>query len=303
MRETVRFLVNPSAGGGRARRVLSAVEAAAAARGASVELSESARDLTARAARARDEQVARVVVVGGDGSVHLVVQALATSGCELAVVPTGRGDDFATCLGVPRDPAAALELAFEGRARQIDLIRIARSGAEPVWGGLYASLGFDSAVTRTANAQPRWIPRSATYVLAALRTLIRFRASRLTVVHDAGRIDRRAMFVTTCNAPLYGGGMLIAPEAEMTDGRLDIVVVDRIGKPSLLRIFPRVFSGRHVDHPAVSIVRSRSVRIAAQPAVLLASDGEVEGEVGDEGVELSVVPGALRAVAGVPLDD
>ncbi len=298
MRSGVRFLVNPSAGGGRARRVLSAVESAVAARGASVELSENARDLTARAKRARDEGVARVVAIGGDGTVHLVLQALATSGCELAVVPTGRGDDFAACLGLPRDPEAALALAFDGTAREIDLIRIERPGFAQVWGGLYASLGFDSSVTRTANAQPRWIPRSATYVLAAVRTLVRFQASRLTIVHDAGRFERRAMFVTSCNAPLYGGGMLIAPEAKMTDGRLDVVVVDRVAKLTLLRIFPSVFTGRHVEHPAVSVVRSRRVRITAEPAVLLASDGELVGEVGAEGVDLSVVPGALRAVAG-----
>lgn len=293
------FLVNPTAGGGKARRVLGRVRSRAESLGVAVELSTDGPDLTARARRAVGDGIERLIVVGGDGTAHLAIQAVAETPCELAVIPTGRGDDFALSLGVPAELEAALDLAISGSARRIDLIRVDRPGGA-VWAGIYASSGFDSAVTRTANAQPRWIPRRVTYVLAALRTLVGFRAPVVTVDHDGGRHVGRAMLVTACNAPRYGGGMQIAPAAKMDDGLLDLVVVDRVSKPAALRILPRVFSGRHVGHPAVSIFRSRRARITAEPAVLLGSDGEIVGETGTESVEVTIVPRALSAVSPRP---
>ncbi len=106
------------------------------------------------------------------------------------------------------------------------------------------------------------------------------------------------MFATACNAPRFGGGMLIAPEAAMDDGLLDLVIVRRLAKPELLRVFPKVFRGAHVGHPGISIHRTRRVRMRfAQPA-LLACDGEVLGEVPADGLDVELVPGALRVAAG-----
>ncbi len=291
----LRFLVNPSAGGGRARRVLGPVRMRGSTCGAPVEVSSDGPDLTSRARRALEEGVRRLVVVGGDGTAHLAIQALAETACELAVIPTGRGDDFASSLGVPADPQAAIDLAVTGEAKPVDLVRIDLPDG-PVWGGIYASFGFDSAVTRTGNAQPRWIPRQLTYILAALRTLIGFQAPHMTVEHEGGRYERRAMLVTACNAPRYGGGMLIAPEARMDDGLLDVVAVERIPKLRLLRLFPRVFDGRHVGHPAVSTFRSSSARVTADPPVLVGCDGEIVGEIGSEPAGISVAPRSLWAV-------
>lgn len=296
MAPDLRFLVNPSAGGGRAARELDRIRERAGRLSAEVMISESAEDFVERAAEAVRSGVRRLVVVGGDGTVHLAVQALAESACELAVLPTGRGDDFATSLGVPADTGAAWDLAVSGAAKSVDLARIGGRDRSACWAGAYAGIGFDSAVTRTANAQPRWIPAGLTYVLAVIRTLIGFRAPRVVVDHDGGRFEGRAMFATVCNAPRFGGGMQIAPEARMDDGLLDLVVVRKVPKLALLRIFPRVFSGAHVGHPAVSISRTRSARITADPEMLLGSDGELEGHVGSEPVEVSIAPKALRAV-------
>ncbi len=294
-----RFLFNPTSGGGRGGRLFGrfGLGGKLSEAGAQFEVSRSSDHLRELARQAVADRVERVVVVGGDGTVHYVIQELAGSETELAVVPSGRGDDFAMSLGVPPDVDAALELALNGTAREVDLVRVDRPESEPVWGGIYASFGFDSAVTRTGNSQPRWIPRSLTYIVAALRTLVGFEAPRFTVEHDGGRYQDRAMLVTACNAPIYGGGMRIAPAASMSDGLLDLVTVARVSKPTLLLVFPRVFGGSHVDHPAVSIVRTARARIRAEPPVLLGSDGEIEGEVGSEPVDVSVVPRALRAVA------
>ena len=106
------------------------------------------------------------------------------------------------------------------------------------------------------------------------------------------------MFVTACNGPQFGGGMKIAPAADLTDGILDLVIVRAVGKAELLRIFPTVYRGAHVGHPAVSIHRTRWVRMRFEPAMLLGSDGEQVGEVGAEALAVSVVPRALDVVAG-----
>jgi diacylglycerol kinase (ATP) len=296
MAADLRFLVNPSAGGGRAARALDRIRERARSVGASVAVSDSGEDFVGRATDAVESGARRLAVVGGDGTVHLALQAVATSSCELAVLPTGRGDDFATSLGVPSGMEAALELAISGDARGIDLAQIEGGGRPARWAGAYAGVGFDSAVTRTANGQPRWIPASLTYVLAVVRTLVDFSAPRVVVDHDGGRFEGRAMFATVCNAPRFGGGMQIAPEARMDDGLLDLVVVSQVPKTALLTIFPRVFSGAHTDHPAVSIVRTRSARITVDPEMLLGSDGELEGAVGSAPVEVSVAPRALRVV-------
>ena len=234
------------------------------------------------------------MVVGGDGSVHLAAQALAGTGVELALVPSGRGDDFAHSAAVPADAAAAVRLAVSGVARPLDVGRV---GDERF--AAYAGVGFDSAAAEVANAHPGWVPAEATYVLAALRTLVRFRAPRIRLEHDGGAWQGRAMFVTACNAPRFGGGMRIAPQARLADGLLDLVVVKEVSRAELLRVFPKVFSGRHLGHPAVSVVRTRRARIEVEPPALLGSDGELLGRVAT--VEIAVEPRALSVVAGPAL--
>lgn len=294
-RAGLRFLINPSSGGRRRRRRLrDAIERASARDGAGVERSTSGADLTARARRAVEEGVARLVVAGGDGTVHLAVQAVAGSGVELAILPTGRGDDFALSAGIPRRPADALGLALEGEARPLDLGWVRWGGGSARFAA-YAGVGFDSAAAEVANRQPRWLPTGLTYVLAVLRTLVGFRAPEIRLTHDGGEWRGRVMFATACNAPRFGGGMRIAPEARLADGRLDLVVVREVGRLELLRVFPRVFSGSHLGHPAVTVFRTRRARVEVEPPALLGSDGELLDRVG--AIEVGVEPGALRLVA------
>ena len=294
----LRFLVNPSAGGGSGGQLLDRRQLASVDGG--FEVSRCAEHLRELARQAVLDRVRRVVVVGGDGTVHHVLQELVGSETELAVVPCGRGDDFANSLGIPSAVDESLALAISGEAGPVDLLRIlgpaVGDGESAVWGGLYASFGFDSRVTEVANAQSRWVPRSLTYILATLRALAGFQAPVIRLEHDSGVYEERSMFVTVCNAPIYGGGMRVAPSASLTDGVLDVVAVRRVSKLSLLRIFPKVFEGRHVDHPAIVTIRCRRARISVDAEVLVGSDGEVEGRAGSEPTEVEVVPTALRVV-------
>jgi diacylglycerol kinase (ATP) len=286
-------LVNPTAGGGRARRHLAAIEQRAESVGARVEISRSADDFVNRARRAVEEGIERLVVAGGDGTAHMACQALARSSTALGLLPIGRGNDFASSLAVPKRIDAALDLAIEGATRRVDLGRV---GDE--WFAFYAGVGFDSATSKTANGHPRWWPDRVTYVVAVVRTLFGFHPPMARVEYDGGSFEGAVMFVTACNGPLFGGGMRIAPGALLDDGVLDLVIVRRVGRLELLRIFPSVYSGRHVDHPRVSIHRTTRVRFSFDPETLLGSDGEVIGEVGGEVTEVKIVPRALSVAAG-----
>jgi diacylglycerol kinase (ATP) len=289
----IRFLVNPAAGGGRATGHLAQIRRRAADLEAEVRVSCSGADLTMQARQAVEDGVGRLVVAGGDGTVHLVVQALAESSCALAVLPTGRGNDYASSLGVPRAFNAALEFAVSQETKRIDL---GRAGAE--WFAFYAGAGFDSETSKTAEAHPRWWPDSVTYNVAVVRTLFGYRAPVARIEYEGGKFEGEVMFATACNGPQFGGGMQIAPAADLMDGILDLVIVRAVGKIELLRIFPSVYRGQHVGHPSVSIHRTPWVRLHFDPTMLLGSDGELIGEVGPEGVEITVAPKALDVVSG-----
>jgi diacylglycerol kinase (ATP) len=289
----IRFLVNPTAGGGRAKRHLEEIRQRAASLDAEVRVSVSGPDLTAEAKNAVEDGVHRLIVAGGDGTVHLAVQALAGGDCSLGVLPMGRGNDYASSLGIPGRFSDALEIVISGHERSVDLGRV---GSE--WFAFYAGVGFDSATSKTAEGHPRWWPDSVTYVVAVVRTLFGFEPPRARVDFDGGTFEGEVMFATVCNGPQFGGGMQIAPMARLDDGALDLVIVRAVSKLELLRIFPKVYSGAHVDHPAVSFHRTTRARFSFEPSMLLGSDGELVGEVGSEVAEAIVVPQALRVVAG-----
>ncbi len=288
----LRFLVNPTSGGGRVRRHLPALRRRAAALGAEVEVSSSGVDLTARARRAVAEGVERLVVAGGDGSMHLAVQALAGSECALAVVPCGRGDDLAGSIGVPDEFGAALDIALDGDARTIDLGRVGER-----WFVLYGGGGFDAACTRTAAGQPRWWPDDLTYSIAVLRTVRTFRPPLVAVEWAGGSWEGEAMFVTACNAPRFGGGMQIAPGADLADGVLELVIVRALSKRRLLfQVFPRVFSGNHVHHPAVRIHRTPWARVRFAEQQIVGCDGELVAELEGRPLEFTAQPNMLRVI-------
>lgn len=297
---TARLLVNPSSGRPREqRRRVELLTALGRRHALAVEVTASGEDLVERARRAVGDGIERLLVAGGDGSVHLAVQALAGTATALAVVPAGTGNDFATAIGSPSEPEAAVRHALEAPVRRVDLGRArgAGRGGPEVWFSTYAGVGFDSETARRAHQGHRVLSGHAIYVWAVLRTLADFRPPRLIVEHDGGRFDGPAMFVTLANGPAFGGGMRIAPAARNDDGVLDLVIVRAIPRRTLLAVFPKVYVGRHVGHPAVEIVLTRRARIALDREMVAYADGEPMLPVGEAGIAAEVVPGAL-AVCG-----
>lgn len=291
MNPRARFLVNPGGGRGRAGRHLREIRDLAAQAGSEVVLSRDVEHLRSEARRAAGEGVERLLVAGGDGTVHHAMRGLAGSECALAILPLGSGNDLAAALGVPASLAAAAKLGLDGERRRIDL---ARFGGVPF--GCVAGVGFDSEVNRYANALRR-LRGPLIYVWSVVRVLPRFRPPQVELTHAAGGYRGPAMFVAFANAPRYGGGMRIAPDARLDDGEIDVVVVKALPRLKLLRVFPRVFSGTHTSFPEIEIVRARRAEIALDRPLVAHGDGEPLLEVGSRPVTVEVVPNGLLVVA------
>ncbi len=290
----VRFLVNPAAGRGSGGAHIHRLRILASRAGAGLAMSQSGADLTLLARRAAEEGVERLIVAGGDGTQQLAAQGIAGTPCALGVVPLGTGNDLAATLGVPPEVEPAVARALSGEVRAIDLVRI---GTDPgVLAVGYAGVGFDGEVTGFANRVKR-LKGPLVYPYAVLHTLATFKPPRMRIEHDLGAFEGGAMFAVAANLPRFGGGMRIAPDARIDDGLLDLVVVREIPRRTLLAVFPKVYTGRHVAHPAVLIVRTRRAAIAVDRPMTMYGGGEPLREMATgELVEVAAVPGALRVV-------
>jgi len=289
----IRFLINPAGGRGRAQRHIPRLRELAAEAGAELILSESAEDLTIQARRAADAGVERLLVGGGDGTVHHTLPGLIGSDCALAVLPLGSGNDIAGSLGMPGDLEAAVHQALSGPVATVDCARVED---RPYLG--VAGVGFDSAANETAN-KVRRLSGGLIYIYSVLHTLITFHPPSFDIEYEGGRYQDGAMLVVLANTPRFGGGMKVAPEARMDDGLLDLVIVRAVPKHLFLRVFPKVYKGEHISHPAVFTARTSWAQVRLDPPLHVYGDGERLVPVPEGGVHFAVMPGAVRVVRGV----
>jgi YegS/Rv2252/BmrU family lipid kinase len=286
---------NPTAGGGRAGGLLPAVAGRLRAVGVQVQehATRSLQDARVAACEAAGT-VEAVVAVGGDGTVGACAGGLAEAGpgatAALGVIPAGGGNDAARNLGLPfGDPLAAAALLPGLRRRPADLARVGGRSYLVV-----AGAGFDSEVNRVANQRLAWARGRARYAGALLVELVVGRPAGFRLTLDGQAHELRAWFVVVANSQSYGGGMRIAPDARLDDGLLDVVVISDIGKAEFLATFPKVFSGRHVDHRAVTVHRARRVELAADRTLAVYADGE---PVGSLPAAFEVHPAAITVLA------
>ena len=214
-------------------------------------------------ARAAGEQGGIVAVLGGDGSVNLVVNGLAGTTGTLAVLPAGTGDDFAKAIGVGKLEAATRLLA-DPKTVDVDLIGVT-AGVEQRRFINVAGAGFDSEVSDVAAAMRRRLGSRAHYALATVKTLPRFVPARFHLELDGSPIDVDAMLVVVGNSYAYGGGMKVLPQASIVDGALDICIVTAMSKTAFLRAFPKVYVGKHATHPNVMMLRGRRPEDRGEP--------------------------------------
>src|SRR3954453_19856379 len=262
MDRDVCLLVNPSAGGGKAGRVLPDVEAEL--RRLSVSFRTDKTTSLAHAselAHAAADAGEAVVTLSGDGLIGSVVGALReVPGALLGVLPGGRGNDFARVLGIPLEAVPACEVVITGVPRPLDIGQVEGRSFIGI-----ASLGFDSVANRIANeASPRL--GHLVYVYGALRALATWRPATFTVDYDDGSRTFTGWSVGACNSKAYGGGMYAAPDAELDDGLLDIVMCSGTTKCRLLRTsMPRVFKCTYVDLPEIPVMCTGQVPLTSDP--------------------------------------
>lgn len=236
--------------------------------GAEVDLhvSTSPEDLTRSAAEASRREDARVIICGGDGSLHLAVREFDLERGTLALLPLGSGDDFAKVVGIPRDLRRACEVAVGPSVRHVD---VATANGIRYLG--VAGLGFDSEVARFANERVRLLRGSLVYLYAILRVLPRFRE---IAVRIDGTRDEQIMFATVSNSGQYGGGIRIMPDAKLDDGQLDLCLVLRTTRLELLKTLPLAYRGAHLGRSFVETARGEQFHFAAERLLDVYADGE-----------------------------
>jgi YegS/Rv2252/BmrU family lipid kinase len=286
------LLVNPSAGRGRTRKILPEVESAMRERGLDYELVltrslEHARS-EARGAAGRHEVI---VVMSGDGLLGQIGGELAETDAVLGIIPGGRGNDLARVLGIPFEPGPAVDVLAAGEERSIDVGDV--NGHRFL---CIASCGLDSDANRIAN-EARVIKGDVVYLYAALRALAAWKPARFTVRLDGEVHEFTGYSVAVANSAAYGGGMYVAPEAEIDDGRFDVVCSGHMGKLRALANLPKVFKGTHTEVPEVTVSRGAEVEIEADRPFAIYADGDAVAELP---ARLRLLPRALRLIAPPP---
>ncbi|HIW66663.1 MAG TPA: diacylglycerol kinase [Candidatus Dietzia merdigallinarum] len=307
---TVALLINPAAGGGKVGQIVDRAEARLRSHGVAVtrltggsaqESLELARGVVADGIDGR--AVDALAVCGGDGMVSLAVQATAHSQVPVGIIPAGTGNDLARDYEIPLgDPEAAADVVAAGLVEVVDLGRVTPDGREPQVFGSILCAGLDSKVNRRVN-EMRLLSGPARYVIAALMEFPFYRPRRFRMTFDAGLptedvVEAEVLLSAFAITRSYGGDMRIAPDADRSDGLLDVVYVVEVGRTPKLRFarhFSKIFSGRHVGLDGVVSRRCRTVRLETPDVVPSDVEAFADGDaVSTLPVEVEVLPGAGR---------
>ncbi|MBN2177046.1 MAG: diacylglycerol kinase family lipid kinase [Demequinaceae bacterium] len=304
MSHVVGVITNPTSASGRGMRWGHEALAALAAKGHKI------RDLThgswasafEAAMRVRDDLDA-LVVVGGDGMVHLGAQICGgRKDLPLGIVPSGSGNDAANTYGLPEyqieKAVDRIHEGLHGDVTAVDLGKVSGPGIEepgdPRYFSAVLSAGIDAAVAAyAANIQRPKGPMK--YKVATFREIARFKPYGIKAKADGVEWSSSSTLVAVANTPVFGGGLIISPDSSVTDGWLEVVIADGMSKASLIKIFPKLKDGSHVHDPRIRVERVKNVTIsqsddgATLPAAF--ADGEL---VGAEPIKVTVAPRALK---------
>lgn len=233
-----------------------------------------------------------LVVVGGDGMVHLGVNIVGGTSKRLVIVPAGSGNDFAAGLGLGSTDAVldSLEALLASEPDRVDLVRIEHPDGVTLAAGV-VSVGFDADVNVRSFRLTR-VPSRLRYQAAIVATLLRPRHRAFRVRLDGGAERRwRTLVAAIANNGRFGGGIPVAPSADVRDGRLTAVFADEVSYPRFLWLLGKVLRGRHESDPRIHVVECESAELASDETVIVCADGEIVGRLP---VRCSIMPGALQ---------
>ena len=276
-------IVNPTAGGGRALKSVDWLRERLGARpDVRIEITRRPGDAETIAADAVRHGHDRVIAVGGDGTVQEVVNGLLAAGepAAMGIVPLGSGNDLARSLGLPIELASAWKIAIGHATRAIDVARARNGSGTERWFASAGGIGFDAQVAAAVADRSGWQAGRAGYLLTTLAELRRFENRRIRLTIDGATETADVLFVAIANGAYYGGGMRIAPDATVDDGRLDVCVVGDISRLTVLRQLPNLYRGTHVNHPAVTM----------RSGTIVEADGDGDTRVHLDGEPFGVLP-------------
>lgn len=234
-----------------------------------------------------DQKWRGIVIVGGDGLLHSLLPIVKEHALPFTVIPTGTGNDFAREIGSKKRSLKENVHRILDQPSRVDSFTV-KSASGVRTSVQVLSLGFDALVNERANAMTS-VRGKAKYVVAMVRELPVFKPMHFSITVDGISFEREAMLIAIANGPSYGGGMLICPEADNTDGILDVLILNRVSTFELLKVFPKVYSGKHITHPAIEVIRGKQIYVEAKAKAF--ADGEF---VGNLPVEIQVQPASLR---------
>ena len=289
----VTALTNPVSGHGAALRAARTAIARLQHRGVEVTeiIGDDAEDARYLAGAAVEKGTDALMVTGGDGVVSNALQVLAGTDIPLGIIPAGTGNDHAREFGIPtKDPEAAADIVVDGWTETIDLGRIRDANGVDKWFGTVAATGFDSLVTDRANRMS-WPHGRLRYYIAMLAELSQLRMLPFRMVLDGTKeIDADITLAAFGNTRSYGGGLLICPNADPTDGLLDITMAHSASRTKLVRLFPTVMKGTHVELDEVSTARAKTIHVEC-PGINVYADGDFACPLP---AEISAIPAALQ---------
>lgn len=245
-----------------------------------------------------------VIAMGGDGTVHEVVNGLMQVPAEkrpvLGVVPVGSGNDFAHSIGVPMQPDRALSYALTGKTALVDIGLMTDENGRQEYFDNTAGVGFDAVVTIRSHKLP--IVRGfVMYLTSVIQTiLLNHNPMLMKVETDGEKWEQQALMFTICNGPREGGGFILAPEAKNDDGIMDYIMVKTCGRLTMFRLLPEFMKGTHMRFPQVRMGTCKTFNISSDRPMYIHADGEIFTSFGSnlKGLRFEVLPKALQVVHG-----
>ncbi len=282
------IILNPVAGKGRGRVFRNKLPGLLGRTRHEIWETTSPGHATELAREARAAGYGAVVAAGGDGTMGEVVQVLAQTDTPLGLIPLGTGNDLARTLGIPLDPVRAARALLDSEVRVIDIGRERDASF-----AIVAGLGFPATVMHYANTHQQIVRGPLAIAMAVIRTVGTLQAFPAAVEVDGKSYNGSMTGIFVLNTRFTGGGLMIAPQADETDGLLDVVLMREISRLDLCRTLPKVYRGRHVGHPALTFLRGRRVFASTSSPVHKVFDGNV---LGSAPLEAQIIPGGLRVL-------
>jgi len=282
------FVLNPVAGRGSARLYKKTIEKYEKTLGLEYEIVETefpghGETLSAEACKRGFDNI---VSVGGDGSLLEVINGVVGEDVSVGIIPCGTGNDFSRTLGLPEELNEQLKVIHRGKKKRVDL-----GNANGKYFINVFSFGIDALITQETQKIKKYLPGTFAYVAATIKMLMTYRPVQIHMETDEIIFDGKVMLVAFGNGQYYGGGMKITPEASLDSGDFQVCIVRALSKTRFLRLFPKVFRGKHIELMEVETSRAKKIKVESKDRILLNADGDIVGECP---VEIGIFPGAIQ---------